>query len=29
MAWEEAHVCVAARIDSEERELVDAGRLSA
>ena len=29
MAWEEAHVCVAARIDAQERELVHAGRLSA
>lgn len=29
MAWEEAHVCVAARIDSEPRELVDASRLTA
>jgi hypothetical protein len=29
MAWEEAHVCVAARIDAEQRELVDAARLSA
>ncbi len=29
MAWEEAHVCVAARIDGEPHELVDAARLSA
>lgn len=25
MAWEEAHVCVAVRIDTEERELRAAG----
>lgn len=29
MAWEEAHVCVAARIDAEAPELVEAVRLSA
>ena len=29
MAWEEAHVCVAARIDSEAVELTSVARLSA
>ncbi len=29
MAWEEAHVCVAARIDSERAELTASARLSA
>ncbi|TXK19690.1 hypothetical protein [Homoserinibacter sp. GY 40078] len=29
MAWEEAHVCVAARIDAEAAELTEASRLSA
>ncbi|MCS0499123.1 hypothetical protein [Protaetiibacter mangrovi] len=29
MSWEEAHVCVAARIDGETAELVGVARLSA
>ncbi len=28
MAWEEAHVCVAARIDADAAESVDAGELA-